>query len=45
MAEPTAPTSRAERRANSKRNRIRIGIAAALAIVIVAVLGFVVFSG
>jgi lipoprotein-anchoring transpeptidase ErfK/SrfK len=45
MAEPTAPISRAERRANSRRNRIRIGIAAALALVIVAVLGFVVFSG
>ena len=45
MAEPTAPSSRAERRANSRRNRTRIGIAAALAIVIVAVLGFVVFSG
>jgi lipoprotein-anchoring transpeptidase ErfK/SrfK len=45
MAEPTAPISRAERRANSRRNRIRIGIAAALALVIVAVLGFVVLSG
>jgi lipoprotein-anchoring transpeptidase ErfK/SrfK len=45
MAEPTAPTSRAERRASTRRNRIRIGIAAALAVVIVAVLGFVVFSG
>ena len=45
MAEPTAPTSRAERRANSRRNRVRIGIAAALALVIVAVLGFVAFSG
>src|SRR3954451_13138720 len=45
MAEPTSPTSRADRRAHTRRNRIRIGIAAALAIVIVAVLGFVVFSG
>src|SRR5262245_39094521 len=45
MAEPTAPMSRAERRANTRRNRIRIGIGAAVALVIVAVLGFVVFSG
>ena len=45
MAEPTAPSSRVERRASARRNRVRIGIAAALAIVIVAVLGFVVFSG
>ena len=45
MAEPTAPSSRAERRASSRRNHLRIGIAAALAFVIVAVLGFVVFSG
>jgi lipoprotein-anchoring transpeptidase ErfK/SrfK len=45
MSEPTAPTSRTERRANARRNRLRIGIAAGLAIVILAVLGFVVFSG
>jgi len=45
MAEATAPGSRAERRAQTRRNRTRFGIAAALAIVIVAVLGFVVFSG
>jgi lipoprotein-anchoring transpeptidase ErfK/SrfK len=45
MAEPTAPSSRAERRANSRRNRTRIGIAAGLALVILAVLGFVVFAG
>src|SRR4051794_20487588 len=45
MAEPTAPSSRADRRAESRRNRVRFGIAAALAVVIVAVLGFVVFSG
>ena len=45
MAEPTSPTSRAERRAQSRRNRVRIAIAAVVAIVIVAVLGFVVFSG
>jgi len=45
MAEPGAPISRAERRAHSRRNRIRIAIAAALAVVIVGVVGFVVFSG
>lgn len=45
MAEPTAPISRVERRAHTRRNRVRIGIAAGLAIVILAVLGFVVFSG
>jgi lipoprotein-anchoring transpeptidase ErfK/SrfK len=45
MAGPTAPTSRSERRANERRNRIRIGIAVGLAIVILAVLGFVFFSG
>jgi lipoprotein-anchoring transpeptidase ErfK/SrfK len=45
MAEPTAPTSRSDRRANTRRNRIRIAIATGLAIVILAVLGFVAFSG
>jgi len=45
MAEATAPGSRAERRAQTRRNRTRIGIAAGLAVVIIAVLGFVVFSG
>ena len=45
MAEPTAPTSRVERRAQTRRNRVRIGIAGALVVVIIAVLGFVVFSG
>ena len=45
MAEPTTPTSRAERRASARRNRVRIGIAGGLAIVILAVLGFVVSSG
>ena len=45
MAEPTTPTSRAERRARTRRNRVRFGIAGALAVVILAVLGFVVFSG
>jgi lipoprotein-anchoring transpeptidase ErfK/SrfK len=45
MAEPTTPSSRAERRAHSRRNRTRVGIGAALVLVIVAVLGFVAFSG
>jgi lipoprotein-anchoring transpeptidase ErfK/SrfK len=45
MAEPTAPSSRTERRAHARRNRIRVAIASALAVVILAVLGFVVFAG
>jgi lipoprotein-anchoring transpeptidase ErfK/SrfK len=45
MAEPTAPVSRSERRAHARRSRTRIGIAGGLAIVILAVLGFVVFTG
>ena len=45
MAEPAAPTSRSERRAHARRSRVRIAIAAGLAIVVLAVLGFVVFAG
>jgi lipoprotein-anchoring transpeptidase ErfK/SrfK len=44
MAEPTAPISRSHRRAQTRR-RTRIGIGAGLAVIILAVLGFVVFAG
>jgi lipoprotein-anchoring transpeptidase ErfK/SrfK len=45
MAEPTTPTSRSERRASTRRNRVRVAIGAVLAIVVLSVLGFVVFAG